>query len=79
MSALKPDVVEWLTEQCSRLKNGRCSTLGCLRRGGYVGPPASYDIATCEAYEIFEVVAKGISDERNKDQRFGPTRKVHPR
>ena len=49
---MKPDIPDWLNEQCSRLKYGQCTTRRCLVRGGYTGPPASPDIATCEAYEI---------------------------
>lgn len=43
-----------LTEQCSRLKNGKCYTAKCLVRGGYIRGSGSYDpdIATCEEYEI---------------------------
>jgi len=47
---------EFLTEQCNKLKYGKCCNLGCLRRGGYekgVVPP-QYDKATCIPYEIYQ-------------------------
>jgi hypothetical protein len=50
---------EWLKPQCSRLLYGQCSTLRCLKRGGYVRPgPVDYNIATCEPYEIEAEIAK---------------------
>lgn len=54
---IKPDVLDgWLKPQCSRLMYGRCTTLYCLRRGGYTGEPADASIATCEAYESFNAL-----------------------
>lgn len=49
---LLTDAVQWLKDQCNRYTNGRCTTRRCLVRGGYIGPPADYNIATCEPHEI---------------------------
>ena len=45
---------EWLKYQCNRYANGQCSTLACLRRGGYKrgDVPVNYDLATCHAHEV---------------------------
>lgn len=51
---------QWLKDQCNRYKNGQCTTLACVMRGGYKidqdlqGKGDGYDpeIATCEAHEI---------------------------
>ena len=49
---------EWLKAQCNRYVNGQCSTLTCLKRGGYVrGTPPNYDTATCEPHEILTELA----------------------
>lgn len=46
---------QFLTEQCNRLKYGKCCTLGCLERGGYEkGNPPNCDKATCIPYEIHQ-------------------------
>jgi hypothetical protein len=47
----KPD--EWLKTQCNRYANGQCSTAACLIRGGYSGGRPDYDVATCEAHELW--------------------------
>lgn len=61
------DVHDWLKEQCSRLMYGQCSTLSCLRRGGYKPSgdrTADYvsriNLATCEAYEIKQALRPAI-------------------
>jgi hypothetical protein len=50
---MKPEHEKFLTEQCNRLKNGQCSTLRCLKRGGYPEKGKTHELATCEAYEIY--------------------------
>jgi len=50
---MKPEHEEFLKSQCNRLKNGQCSTLRCLKRGGYPEKGKTVDVATCEAYEIY--------------------------
>ena len=47
---------KFLTENCNRLKYGKCQTLGCLRRGGYEKGKPDYDKATCVPYEIFQML-----------------------
>lgn len=43
---------EWLKDQCNRYRNGQCSTLSCLKRGGYTrGTKPNYEKATCHPYE----------------------------
>lgn len=55
---VKPDIADWLKPQCQRLRYRRCTTLYCLRRGGYIGKggPTDYSIATCEPYEIYNAL-----------------------
>lgn len=54
---VKDDVFDnWLKPMCSRLMHGRCTTLYCLKRGGYTGEPADASIATCEAYESYNAL-----------------------
>lgn len=55
---VKPDIADWLKLQCQRLRYGRCTTLYCLRRGGYTGKggPTDYSIATCEPYEVYNAL-----------------------
>ena len=50
--------IEWLKDQCNRYVNGQCSTLSCLRRGGYKVGGYSYDIATCNPHEIILKLTK---------------------
>lgn len=49
---LKDDIQPWLTEQCSRLMYGQCTTARCVKRGGWTGGGYDPAIATCEAYEV---------------------------
>lgn len=64
------DVFEYLKRECARLTNGYCSTLNCLKRGGYQGVPVNvenwktpYEIATCEPYEAFQA----LKDQKDVD------------
>lgn len=62
LPAVKSDVLDnWLKPMCSRLMYGRCTTLYCLKRGGYTGEPSDASIATCEAYESYNALS-GQSD-----------------
>ena len=54
----------WLNPQCSRLMYGRCTTLYCLRRGGYAGEPADASMATCEPYEIYNLLQPAANSEQ---------------
>lgn len=56
-------LAEWLKPQCARLMYGRCTTLYCLKRGGYTGEPADAGIATCEPYELFTLLPR-VSDQK---------------
>jgi hypothetical protein len=58
---------EWLKDQCNRYTNGQCSTLSCLRRGGYKRGqvPVDYQLATCHAHEIVRKLE--LLDEINQD------------
>jgi hypothetical protein len=60
---MKPEHEKFLTEQCNRLKNGQCTTLSCLKRGGYPEKGKTVDVATCEAYEIYLLLKKKESKE----------------
>lgn len=43
-------------KQCNRYANGFCSTLNCMKRGGYVrgeSRPGDREMATCEAHELY--------------------------
>ena len=53
---MKDDYKEFLTENCNRLKYGKCCTLGCLKRCKYEKGkvPPDYNKATCVPYEIFQ-------------------------
>lgn len=51
---------EWLEHQCDRLTYGKCTTLSCLKRGGYDksksygnSADAVYELATCIPREIY--------------------------
>lgn len=46
--------IEWLKSQCNRYPNGYCSTVKCLKDGGYVRGDKDFDRnrATCEPHEI---------------------------
>lgn len=72
VEALKPDIKDWLTEECGRLKNGQCMTRCCLVRGGYTGAGAvDYDAATCEAYEVSQALLPQLSSsELSKEGRI---------
>lgn len=63
---LKPmqSPVEWAKSQCNRYVNGQCSTLGCMKRGGYKRgePVADYDMATCEAHETVKALTRAHPD-----------------
>ncbi len=45
---------EWLKQKCNRYVNGKCSTLACLQRGGYISGGPDYRHATCEPHEILQ-------------------------
>jgi hypothetical protein len=49
---------KWLKTECNRLANGQCTTLACLKRGGYqLGTaPVDVSIATCEAFEMSNAI-----------------------
>lgn len=45
--------LDFLKGHCNRLKNGLCSTLNCLKRGGLrKGEKPDYSLATCVPFEI---------------------------
>ena len=45
-------LVSELKAECNRYTNGQCSTLACLKRGGYQrGDKPDYETATCERHE----------------------------
>lgn len=56
MSLTREQVLEILKTQCNALMYGSCSTLACLRRGGYTkGLPLEQRLAivpTCEAQDM---------------------------
>lgn len=65
-----PDQREFLADQCSRLRHGRCTTVRCLKRGGWRRndpriEAMPYDekmaLATCEAYEIHRLLDPGAA------------------
>lgn len=66
MSKPRPDT-SWITEQCSRLLYGQCSTRQCLVRGGYNGRgPVDLSIATCEVREIMEYILQLEEEQKTR-------------
>ena len=63
---MKDEHKQFLTENCNRLKYGKCSTLGCLRRGGYTKGAPDYNQATCIPFEIFQELHKPLGGEEAK-------------
>ena len=50
---VRPDVFALLEENCTKLRHGRCLTVRCCKRGGYVrGEPFDESMSTCEYLEI---------------------------
>jgi len=46
------ELEEWCLSRCNKHVYGRCTTVTCLKRGGWTGGPPRYEIATCEELEI---------------------------
>lgn len=48
----REQVLKSLKSECNRFVNGQCTTLACMKRGGYTsGIPGTYDQATCAERE----------------------------
>lgn len=64
---------EWLANQCNKLKNGTCTTLACLMRGGWrKGEKIHTDVATCIPLEIsMELLNKRINYTETPECRIG--------
>lgn len=56
-------VVEQQKAQCNHYMNDQCTTVACLKRGGYVRGQSvvDYRTATCEAHEIVKALTDGES------------------
>ncbi len=54
------NTIEWLKDQCIRYQNpnGVCSTLACMKRGGYKGGTPSDYIATCPAHATIQALER---------------------
>lgn len=53
----EPSTMDYLRSQCSRFISGQCTTLRCIRRGGYSGSGGyNPEIATCEYWEAVAAV-----------------------
>src|SRR5687767_11846150 len=61
------NTTEYLKSQCNRYANSECTTLSCMKRGGFVpGVPATPEIATCEYHE--SITALELLDWMNQER-----------
>jgi len=50
-------VIQDLESECNRARNGKCMSLNCLLRGGWVrGAKVDYNLSTCQKFEQAESV-----------------------
>jgi len=62
-------LIEFHSEECSKLVHGQCSLRSCLIRGGWQpGPDVNYDKATCRALETVSALSKlaAVTAERDR-------------
>jgi hypothetical protein len=56
-------LIAWLLESygCPLEERGVCTTLACLKRGGYKGGPTDHSMATCHVHELVTLLRTSLS------------------